>query len=113
MAELNGVYCPMGCGETLYEYYGELSCKGADCPRPTATAELLSAPQPWHVAILSTREFHLEHPLHERVDGELFNCALNRWLKEQARPPMPPGRYHVTRVLRAEGPTWEWERIYD
>lgn len=100
-------YCPMGCGETLSAWIpsGEIRCFNASCPRETAVGELLSDPQTEHIVNIGASDFSLQHPLRERLDGELFDCPLNRFLLSLSGPPAKPGRY----VARYEQ-TWIWEK---
>jgi len=94
-------WCPMGCGMTLVlpgdEEAGEgnVTCAHPKCPRPSAVHELLQERETEHVVIVGEDTFSLQHPLRERLDGELFDCPAHRWLKAQDGPPVEPGRYRM------------------
>lgn len=90
-------YCPMGCGQTLFVgSEGGITCSYYRCPRPGAVDTILSDPETEHIVLLEERHFAVEHPLRERVDGELFDCEINRRLSSLDGPPREPGRYRVT-----------------
>ena len=101
-------YCPMGCGQTLFVGSGGyVTCSWVDCPRPDAVAELLSERETEHIVVLEEGTFSIQHPLRERLDGDLFTCSLHEWLSEQDGPPEEPGRY---RVREPYGDSL-WERL--
>lgn len=88
-------FCPMGCGHTLLESGGYIMCAHGGCPRPTAASEILAEPETEHVVRLGADSFDIQHPLRERLDGQLFDCPLHEWLTAQDGPPEEPGRYRV------------------
>jgi hypothetical protein len=96
--------CPMGCGRTLFlGAGGHITCSFSECPRPTAVDELLDPRlhSLEHLVEISEIQpsgrfrFEVEHPLSERVTGELISCALHVWLKGQPGAPAGPGRYRA------------------
>lgn len=121
-------YCPMGCGETLtlgasspaLDSPRLIVCSAPDCPDPEAVDKILADEETDHIVIfLEGRRFSLQHPLRERIDGELHDCELHRWLVENATPVEAPGKYRVSvhhpdgyseSYRPGEGP-WDWERI--
>lgn len=115
-------YCPMGCGKTLVRNQdGFVICGDEGCPQPAVMAAVMANPETEHTLILGDGgRFSLQHPLRERVDGELHDCELHRWLVENAAP-VEPGRYRVSRhqpdaysesYRPGEGP-WDWEPLAD
>lgn len=103
MSDVAG-YCPMGCGQTLVlGEGGHVTCSWARCPRPAAVDELLSDRETEHIVRLDAYTFAVEHPLRERLDGELFDCALHAAIATAEEPPEAPGRYRV----RAFDQPWE------
>ena len=100
-------YCPMGCGQTLFlGEGGHITCSYVRCPRPDAVDELLGDRETEHVVELSAGTFAVQHPLRERLAGELFACSLHQEIAACSGPPAEPGyRY---RVELFDGP---WERL--
>lgn len=89
-------YCPMGCGRTLYlTDSGAVTCTRQACPAPTAVAEILNANEPHHIVVLGADTFSVQHPLRERLDGDLFDCGLHAWIAGLSGPPRAEGRYAV------------------
>lgn len=89
-------YCPMGCGETLFAGAGGyITCNYLDCPRPDAVSVLLADPETEHIVVVEPDTFSVQHPLRERLNGDLFTCGLHAWLTDQDGPPRKPGRYRV------------------
>src|SRR5690242_8844210 len=71
-------HCPMGCGETLFlGEGGHVTCSYINCPRPTAVDELLADSETEHIVVIGEETFSIQHPLRERLDGELHDCALH------------------------------------
>lgn len=113
----------MGCGETLTLKEGRVRCCMADqCQDPDAVDKLLADEETEHIVIfLGERRFSLQHPLRERIDGELHNCQLHRWLVTNAAPVESPGKYRVSvhhpdgysESYRPGEGSWDWERIND
>lgn len=97
-------YCPMGCGQTLFlGHGGHVTCSYGMCPNPGAVDELLADRETEHVVELDARDFAVQHPLRERLGGELFSCSLHAAIAELPGPPEKPGRYRV----RAFDQPWE------
>jgi hypothetical protein len=89
-------YCPMGCGETLFTGAGGyLTCSYLECPLPDAVSVLLANPETEHIVLVVPDTFTVQHPLRERLEGELFECGLHRWIANFPGPPGKPGRYRV------------------
>lgn len=98
--------CPMGCGETLLiGPTGYVTCSLISCPNPTALATILDERESEHIVKLEHDRFSVQHPLRERVEGELFDCGLPAYLSGLGGPPREPGRYRVT---AASGHTRDW-----
>lgn len=112
MSKLDGCYCPMGCGETLYERYGEILCTGtseSECPRETAAHEILSNCETEHIVDFSDEKgFSVQHPLRERLNGDLFTCDLHERLQALSGAPVTPGKY---RVFKGDDGRWGFTRI--
>jgi hypothetical protein len=103
--KLVGARCPM-CGGALEVQpafdddtsvdHGELSCLRVDCKRPRAAGELLADPEIEHIVVFDEQGFTIQHPLRERLDGDLFTCGLHAHLRTLDGPPDPIGRYRAT-----------------
>lgn len=91
-------YCPMGCGETLVVHTGtgNITCAATGCPDRDALAKILADPETEHVAVFDDTGFSVQHPLRERIDGELFDCDLWERLRNLSGPPDGQGRFRVT-----------------
>lgn len=101
--------CPMGCGATLFlGSGGYVRCSWVECPKPSAAAEILiDGAYPWHVVVLSESDYRIQHPIRERLNGELFDCGLDSLLHGLSGPPRKPGRY---RVHGADG-AYSWQEV--
>jgi hypothetical protein len=99
-------FCP-ACGqETLFLGTGaRIACSRLTCPRPTAADEILGTRELDHIVVTTMTDYCMQHPLIERLDGELFDCALSQHLESLDGAPVAPGRY---RVISAED-DWVWE----
>jgi hypothetical protein len=98
-------FCPMGCGETLFlGSGGYVTCGYIDCPNPTALADILAIRETEHIVELEAKTFSVQHPLRERLNGELFACDLHRRISALDGPPATPGKY---RVLVGERLHWQ------
>lgn len=103
-------YCPMGCGRTLFlGVGGYVTCSYIQCPKPDAVVDILADRESEHIVILSGGTFSIKHPLRERVDGDLFDCLLDRYLRQLDGPPLKPGTYRARR--NASG-SWRWEEVH-
>ena len=98
--------CPMGCGETLFLGNGNyITCSWEKCPNPGAVADLLlDCTEHRHIVQLVEYDFSIQHPIRERLNGELFDCPLHRYLNSLTGPPRKPGRYFVSEA----GDGWTW-----
>jgi hypothetical protein len=87
----------MGCGLTLrVDSCGLVYCSASACRDAHAVDKILSDPDiDQHIAVLYEETFSVQHPLRERVSGELFNCTLHKWLRDLECPPVDPGKYRV------------------
>lgn len=97
-------FCPMGCGETLFvvnarDMRARVECCHEGCARPTAVDELLADVETDHIVEFGADGFSVQHPLAERLDGDLFTCTLHEQLGALDGPPAAPGRYRVTSPL--------------
>lgn len=88
-------YCPMGCGQTLFVgARGHVTCSLVGCPNPCAVDELLQDRETEHVVSYAENgRWNAQHPLRERLNGELLDCPIHRALA--AALPRKPGRYRV------------------
>lgn len=101
MSEKVQGFCPMGCGETLFlGSGGYVTCSWIDCPNPTAVSDILANQETEHIVLIGAGDFSLQHPLRERLNGELFNCALHEYLESLTGPPRARGRYRVRHRVR-------------
>ena len=89
-------YCPMGCGQTLEVWYGHIACSWQGCPRPDAVSTLLKDRETEHIAEFDGKGFSLQHPLRERLGGDLFGCDMHARLRALDEMPVEePGVYRV------------------
>lgn len=99
----------MGCGETLFlSGEGYVCCEGLRCPRHTAPSEILADAETEHIVVLRERNFDVQHPLRERIGGELFDCELHQYLHSLDGPPASPGRY---RAVKEHGSRWMFTKV--
>lgn len=99
--------CPMGCGQTLFlGSGGYVTCSWIECPRPTAVADLLEDRETEHVVEIGPRAFTVRHPLRERLDDALMDCALHDWIAARPGPPTQPGRYRVHMLTDPGNASW-------
>jgi hypothetical protein len=108
-------HCPMGCGETLFMASGgHITCSDISCPLPTVVDELLSENETGHIVLIDDGGFTIKHPLCERAlqhrlgHGELFKCALLKYMNNLTGPPAKPGYY---RVLQRDDLTWQFMEV--
>lgn len=86
----------MGCGETLFVGSGGyITCSFIHCPRPDAVSDILADRETEHIVELDRETFSVQHPLRERLDGDLFRCKLHAESSEMDGPPRVTGRYRV------------------
>jgi len=105
--DISGAYCPMGCGQALHLMAGGLiECLAPLCPDRGAAQKILSSQEHLDVVVISGDGFAVQHPLRERLGGELFRCPVHEALVRLAgQGDLPdgcdgPGRY---RARIAEG----------
>jgi len=80
------------------EQWGEIRCRNPKCPRPDAVAEILRDVETNHIVVIGEENFSLKHPLIERLEDELFECPVHRWLNAQHSQDslgVDPGRYRL------------------
>lgn len=93
-------YCPMGCGRTLFVASGgHITCRFAACPNPTAVDDLLDERETEHIVHIDNNTWRMQHPLRERLDGNLFECAAHVYFSELDGPPRKPGRYRMASLV--------------
>lgn len=89
--------CP-GCGRVGFLFLatgGYITCSIAECPRPTAAADLLEMRiQPdrlntWHTARIGRDRWSLDHPL----SCDLATCKFDLVAQLWPRPPREEGTY--------------------
>jgi len=101
-------YCPFGCGETLFlGNGGHITCALIGCPDPGAVDQILSNRETEHIVVFNEKNWSCQHPLRERLHGDLFGCELVAYLSERGGPPVKTGRYRV----RGAGDKWECEEL--
>lgn len=94
-------FCPMGCGQTLFlGSGGYVTCSWAECPNPSAVADLLDDSETEHIVQLDAHCFTVRHPLRERLGDFLMDCQVDDYLADVGRggPPWAPGRYRVREI---------------
>lgn len=91
-------FCPQGCGQTLQvDGIGTVSCYAPSCPRPDSVHLLLQDPETEHLVMVGEFGYTIQHPLRERVHGELFECSVHAEVSDTVDMYMgEPGRYRVT-----------------
>lgn len=55
---------------------GAILCMSANCSNRMAVTILLSDSEIYHVVTVGLNNFTLRHPTIERINGDLFDCAL-------------------------------------
>jgi hypothetical protein len=98
----------MGCGETLFVGSGGyITCSLDRCPNPTAVADLLEHRETEHIVVLNDESFDVQHPLRERLNGDLFRCQIHQRIAALDGPPRRPGRYRVA----VRPGAWSWTEL--
>ena len=89
---------------------GYVTCSISDCPNPSAASDILfDHASPDHVVHLAQYDYWVQHPLRERLNGELAACPLDQYLRTLGGPPRIQGRYVVRDVAAAGEPhSWHW-----
>lgn len=101
-------YCPMGCGRTLFLGEGGcITCSFVSCPDRLAVDTILGERESEHLVEFRADTFVIRHPLRERVDDQLMQCALHTHVEGLSGPPVALGTYRS----RASGEGWAWERM--
>ena len=96
--DVNG-RCPACGAQSLFlADGGYITCRRVDCPNPDAASDILEAASPHHIVKIEASSFSVQHPLVERLGGELFDCGLHQWLSSLGGPPHVPGTYQVIGV---------------
>ncbi|QPX62171.1 hypothetical protein PBI_INDLOVU_56 [Mycobacterium phage Indlovu] len=112
-------YCP-ACGGhdtlRLQPGMGIIKCAAPDCPDPEALSDLIDPPEGMHIRdhlVKLTRDgITVQHPMIERIEGELFGCAIAQAIIDAGRSPLEEGTYAVQVTDLADHPNdWNWERI--
>jgi Family of unknown function (DUF6085) len=95
--DILGVYCPMGCGQTLHLVGdGMISCLTRDCPDKGAAQKILSEPEHLDIVVFGEDSFTVLHPLRERL-GDLFACQVHNACARLDGPPEGrTGRYRAS-----------------
>ena len=98
--------CPMGCGGTLFlGSGGYVTCAWSRCPNPTAMADLmLDHAEAHHVVNVGDETWTIQHPMRERLNGELFECPLHTFMAGLSGPDRKPGRY----IVHGNDPAFHW-----
>lgn len=99
LIDMNGTYCPMGCGATLHLHSGPgtIACVAPKCPDKWAAQKVLSNPEHLDVVLIGADSWTVLHPLKERL-GDLFTCPIITACQQQLDGP-PDG---VTGHYRAQ-----------
>jgi Family of unknown function (DUF6085) len=94
--DITGVYCPMGCGQTLHLMPGgTIRCLAHNCPQPGAVQQILSVPETDDIVVFGMDSFTVLHPLRERL-GDLFSCQVHTACNRLDGPPGgKTGRYRA------------------
>lgn len=128
--KLLGTYCP-SCGEeSLYVIQPQnanifLECRNEKCTRREAVMRVLRDREIGHIVLFSDVDaFSMQHPIRERIDSELLDCELMRYLSEHGAPSLlfGPGKYRAIPSAVRGGDTtklgvhevwdgWAWERL--
>lgn len=89
------VACPWGCGNTIHLMSGHLICVNERCPERLGLQKILEQNRPYHLVELEATTFSIQHPLSERLNGELFRCPVHAQISGAPRPPKP-GTFKVS-----------------
>ena len=101
-------YCPM-CGRAaLIKMGSRLMCTDDRCPNPLGLHILLQNRMiSDHLVRVGEDGFSVQHPMRERLNGELFVCGLHVGLSQAEEAPVEPGLYVATLVNDA----WDLTRV--
>src|SRR4051812_23669237 len=80
-------HCP-ACGRPeLVALGGVLQCNSGTCPQPFTIAKILQDPEIHHIVRFDDKGFfNCQHPLRERADGQLLDCAIHEAVTEWSEP---------------------------
>jgi hypothetical protein len=90
-------HCP-ACGRTslMTGAGGHITCGHLECPDPTAVDRLLDDGETEHVmTVHRDYSFTIRHPLKERLDGALEDCAVHNLALHRSTRLPEPGSYRV------------------
>jgi hypothetical protein len=76
-----------------------------------AASAVVAAMGSWsyeHVVVFTRSSFTVQHPLRERLDGDLFKCSLLKYCSSLPGPPTAPGRY---RALKDKTRRWTFHAL--
>lgn len=103
--------CPWcGAGSLFLGSGGFITCSLIGCPNPTGITDLLDGERD-HIVRLEHDTFSIQHPLRERLEGELFDCGLHAYIAGLDGPPRQLGRYRVMQVTDSGPSSWWWSRV--
>lgn len=102
--------CPMGCGETLeINRHGAVSCSFGMCPDPHAAQTILDHNEPFHIVRIDESGWTCKHPLMERVEDKLFDCAVGKGLAL-----LPPDHHFAVGTYEVhvnDDGSWQWRLL--
>lgn len=109
-------FCP-ACGtRNLHlDHADRIVCRDDDCSDPDAAAKILADSEIEHIVRFDdSGYFNAQHPLRERVDGALLDCAIHdevcRWYA--AGGSTAPSTWRVRRAGEHDlDANWVWEPI--
>lgn len=102
-------YCP-SCGEPELSVIsgGLIMCQNSACSGKTVVTALLNERETGHIVVIDRGSWSAKHPLRERLNDELLDCALAQFFDDIGAPPnIPLGRYRVPRGHEINDDKWE------
>lgn len=93
--DIPGVFCPMGCGQTLHLTPTGITCLARDCPDARAAHKILADPEHTDVVEFTEDGWTVLHPLKERLGGGLLSCRVHELCGQLPGPPAL-GKYRAT-----------------
>lgn len=104
-------FCPQCGKESLFlGHGGRVTCSRLTCPRPSAADEILGQSETHHILTTDQVRFTVWHPLRERLDDALMNCALYEHITVHGQR-LEPGRYRVTEREHSVHPVWDFTKL--